>query len=253
MTSIKKCVVASLLLCWCAVIPASAVTYDSETLSYEIVYEWGLVWKHAANASLSIKKHGNGYTAQLVGVTRSWADKVYRVRDTLRCTMDNELRPLKYEKYTHEGRYYARDFVNYSYSLGRTKAKCLRQRPDKPEIADASIELEARAQAYDMVSVFYMLRNLDYAKMTRGSIVSSIIFSGSQKEYLTITYHGLDKVKLRNKVKHDAHKVTFRFTQEGGKKSSENIEVWLSTDNRHTPLLLKGTLSVGAIKCYYKQ
>ena len=231
-------------------VKSQAVDFSNEHLNYEIVYHWGVIWKHAGDASLSIKRTSTGYYSQLVGKTRSWADKVYPVRDTLKCSMNDKLQPLRYEKLTHEKDYYAHDIVAFSYHYGSTNATGTRIRRGKP---NAEINLSAKCQAYDMVSVFYMLRNLDYAKMTRGSIVSSIIFSGSQKEYLTITYHGLDKVKLRNKVKHDAHKVTFRFTQEGGKKSSENIEVWLSTDNRHTPLLLKGTLSVGAIKCYYKQ
>ncbi|MBR1543584.1 MAG: DUF3108 domain-containing protein [Muribaculaceae bacterium] len=252
MARMRKIVITAVLACWCAVMWADNANYNNEVLNYEIVYEWGLIWKHAANASLSIKKTNGGYVSQLLGSTRSWADKVYRVRDTLRCTMNNELQPIKYEKFTHEGKYYARDVVDYYYTLGRTKAKCSRKWPDDPTKQDLNIELEARAQAYDMVSVFYMLRALDYSKMTKGSIVSSIVFSGKQKEYLTITYHGTEKVKLRDKTSHVAHKVTFRFTQEGGKKSSENIEVWLSTDSRHVPLMLKGTLAVGAIKCYYK-
>ena len=88
--------------------------YSSETLNYEIVYHWGMIWKHAADATLSIHKSGNGYKAQLTGKTRSWADKVYPVRDTLKCTLNSELKPLVYEKLTHEKDYYARDVVKFS-------------------------------------------------------------------------------------------------------------------------------------------
>lgn len=228
-------------------------TFAPERLNYEVVYEWGMVWKHAANATWTISKSGNGYVAQLVGYTRSWADKIYPVRDTLRCTMDANLKPLLYEKFTHEDKYYARDNVKYSYPLGKTVAKCTRQRPDRADKPDVNIELMARAQAYDMVSVFYMLRNVDYASMKKGDIISTIIFSGKQKEYLTVTYRGVESVKLRDKSKHEAYCLTFRFTQEGGKKSSENITVWFSTDSRCVPLKFEGRLAVGAVKCYLKQ
>ena len=67
-----------ILLVAAIVMPREAVAKDfsNETLRYEIVYHWGLIWKHAADATLSIRKSGNGYQAQLSGKTRSWADKV---------------------------------------------------------------------------------------------------------------------------------------------------------------------------------
>ena len=224
-------------------------SYTSETLNYQIVFQWGMVWKHAGDATLSIRRSGDGYKAMLTGKTRSWADKIYPVRDTLKCTMNAKLQPLKYEKLTHEKDYYARDIVSFSYYYGSTKAKGTRIRRGKP---NAEIELSANCQAYDMVSVFYMLRNLDYAQMTTGKPVSTVIFSGKQKEYLTITYKGKEKVKMRDGTKREAYHIKFRFTQEGGKKSSDNLDAWLSTDARRVPLLLVGKLPVGEVKCYYK-
>ena len=94
---------------------ALAVDYSNERLDYEIVYHWGMIWKHAGDATLSIHKTNSGYFSQLVGKTRSWADKVYPVRDTLKCTMNSKLQPLKYEKLTHEKSYYAHDIVSFSY------------------------------------------------------------------------------------------------------------------------------------------
>ena len=102
---------------------------------------------------VSLKKTSSGYNAQLTGKTRSWADKVYPVRDTLKCTMDAKLRPLRYEKLTHEKDYYARDVVKFSYNYSHTSAHCTRYRKS----GTTTIDLSAKAQAYDMLSVFYML------------------------------------------------------------------------------------------------
>ena len=174
-----------ILLVAAIVMPREAVAKDfsNETLRYEIVYHWGLIWKHAADATLSIHKSGNGYQAQLSGKTRSWADKVYPVRDTLKCTMDANLRPLKYEKLTHEKDYYARDVIKFSYNYSHTSAHCTRYRKS----GNTSIDLSAKSQAYDMLSVFYMLRNLDYDELSRNKNYTTVIFSGKEKEYLTIT------------------------------------------------------------------
>ena len=225
-----------------------AKDFSNETLNYEVVYHWGVIWKHAADATLSTRKTKDGYYAQLVGKTRSWADKVYPVRDTLKCTMNNDLKPLLYEKLTHEKDYYARDVIKFSYNNSNTKAHCTRYRKS----GATSIDLSAKAQAYDMVSVFYMLRNLDYEELSRNKNYTTVIFSGKEKEYLTINYKGVENIKMRDGSKRKAHRIDFRFTQEGGKKSSDNLSAWMSTEADRIPLLLVGKLPVGEVKCYYK-
>ena len=246
----KKRILATMLLVVAMVLPqqVGARDFSNEVLNYEVVYHWGMIWKHAADASLSTRKTKDGYYAQLTGKTRSWADKVYPVRDTLKCTMDNNLRPLSYEKLTHEKDYYARDVIKFSYNYSHTKAHCTRYRKS----GTTSIDLSAKAQAYDMVSVFYMLRNLDYDELSRNKNYTTIIFSGKQKEYLTINYKGVEIIKMRDGTKHKAHRIDFKFTQEGGKKSSDNLSAWMATDDSRIPLLLVGKLPVGEVKCYYK-
>ena len=225
-----------------------AKAFNNETLNYEIVYHWGMIWKHAGDATLSLRNTNNGYNAQLTGKTRSWADKVYPVRDTLKCTMDKDLRPLRYEKLTHEKDYYARDVVKFSYNYSHTNAHCTRYRSS----GTTTIDLSAKAQAYDMLSVFYMLRNLDYDELSRNKNYTTIIFSGKDKEYLTINYKGVETIKMRDDSKRKAHCITFKFTQKGGKQSSDDLTAWMSTDDSRIPLLLVGKLPVGEVKCYYK-
>ena len=244
-----KRLLTTVLLVVAMVLPQQVMgrDYSNETLNYEIVYHWGMIWKHAADATLSIRKSGNGYKAQLTGKTRSWADKVYPVRDTLKCTLNSELKPLVYEKLTHEKDYYARDVVKFSYNYSHTNAHCTRYRKS----GTTTIDLSAKSQAYDMLSVFYMLRNLNYDELARNKNYTTVIFSGKEKEYLTINYKGVESIKMRDGSKRQAHCITFRFTQKGGKQSSDNITVWMATDESRIPLLLVGKLPVGEVKCYY--
>lgn len=244
-----KRLLTTVLLVVAMVLPQQVMgrDYNNETLNYEIVYHWGMIWKHAADATLSIRKTGNGYKAQLTGKTRSWADKVYPVRDTLKCTLNSDLKPLVYEKLTHEKDYYARDVVKFSYNYSHTNAHCTRYRKS----GTTTIDLSAKSQAYDMLSVFYMLRNLNYDELARNKNYTTVIFSGKEKEYLTINYKGVESIKMRDGSKRQAHCITFRFTQKGGKKSSDNISVWMATDDSRIPLLLVGKLPVGEVKCYY--
>ena len=162
--------------------------------------------------------------------------------------MDKNLRPLRYEKLTHEKDHNSRDVVKFSYNYSHTNAHCTRYRKS----GTTTIDLSAKAQAYDMLSVFYMLRSLDFDELSRNKNYTTVIFSGKQKEYLTINYKGVETIKMRDNTKRQAHRLSFRFTQHGGKESSENLTVWLSTNDSRIPLLLVGKLPVGEVKCYYK-
>lgn len=228
---------------------AHKITFADESLNYEIVYHWGLIWKHAASATLSLTASGSHYNSRLAARTVSWADKIYRVRDTLSCQMLRDgLKPLRYVKATHEKKYIDQNIVSYTYTDTATLGKCIVIRPDRDTVVT---NLSARGPVYDMVSVYYYLRTLDFDAMGKGGSTSLTIFSGKRKENLKITYIDRREVKLRDKSRHEAYYIRFAFTQEGGKKSSDDIETWISTDERRIPLMLIGKLPIGEVRCYY--
>ncbi|MGN1245791.1 MAG: DUF3108 domain-containing protein, partial [Muribaculaceae bacterium] len=209
---------------------ARAAEFANEDLNYEIVYHWGLIWKHAASATLSLRNDGDVYRTSLTARTVSWADGVYRVRDTLTCTIAKEgLRPLHYVKASHEGKHDEVDEVKYSYRGYTTTGLCTRKRPGKETV---SKQLETQGTAYDMLSVFYFLRKLNFAGMRESTVYKSTVFSGKRKETVSVKLVGIEEVKLRDKSKHRAYHVQFTFTQDGATKSSDDIDTWISTDEQ---------------------
>ena len=48
----------------------SATVFADENLRYEIVYHWGIIWKHAATASLSIRSVGTKYAGDINAITQ---------------------------------------------------------------------------------------------------------------------------------------------------------------------------------------
>ena len=226
-------------------------SFPDETLNYEVVYHWGMIWKHAASAQLSISNNGNYYNTSLTAHTRSWADKLYKVRDTLTCRIQKDgLKPLKYVKTSHEGKHYGKDIVEYSYSDGYSSANCTVIRQDRET---RYVKLQAPGQAYDMLSVFYFLRKLNFAGMRENTVYKSTVFSGKKKETVSVKLVGIEDVKLRDKSKHRAYHVQFTFTQDGATKSSDDIDTWISTDERRIPLMVRGRLSIGEIRVYFKR
>lgn len=231
----------------------SAVDFQPETLHYKVMFKWGLIHKQAGTATLSLNKIPTGYSAQLTASSDPWADKFYKVRDTLNGTMTApDMLPLIYEKIANEGNERKHDVVRYNYEeLPSVTAACSRVVFKKGQLhLQDSRELEAEGEVVDMLSSFYLMRNLPYENWTPGYKKTLTIFSGKQKEVLTIRYEGRVPLDFDGNYVDTFH-ITFLFTSKGGTKTSDSMEAWISADSRRIPLRMEGKLPVGKVHCLY--
>ena len=249
----RKTIIFTILLLSLLVsgVAASAATFKNETLRYVIAYKWGLIHKDAGEATLTLKTRGDLYDIKLTAKTKQWADKFYKVRDTLSGTLRaGGLKPISYIKSTHEKGEYKRDEIDYSYSGSTVTGKARRFRYEKGKQNVTERTFSATGPVYDMLSVFYYLRSLDFANLIGGKTYKATVFSGKLKETVSIRYMGKEKIKMRDKTEREAYHIRFNFTREGGKKSSDDMDTWISTDAAHIPLYLVGKLPVGEVRAY---
>ncbi|MBD5164024.1 MAG: DUF3108 domain-containing protein [Bacteroidales bacterium] len=241
------------LLCSIALL-GDAQIQSPETLHYKVMYKWGLIHKQAGTATLSIAKTADGYHTLLTAQSAPWADKFFMVRDTLIGHMsDNPAHPFRYEKIAHEGGEHKHDIVTYSYSGNKVTGDCIRKVWKKGNLTvDETRTLEAENEALDMISSFYFMRNLPFAKMKPGEKRVIPIFSGKRKETLSITYAGIEEIEI-DKKKVDTYHITFTFTSKDGAKTSDDMDAWIATAPGHIPLKLEGKLPVGKVHCLLMQ
>lgn len=231
---------------------AGDVSFKDETLHYVITYKWGVVHKDAGEATLSLRNSGGNYCFTLAARTKPWADKFFMVRDTLIATVAKKgFSPLSYSKIAHEDGRYSREDLTYSSAGNHIGTRVKKVKVNKKgERSESTTRLTATGRSFDMLSVFYWLRTLDFTTLEKGKPLTVNIFSGSKVEKLTIRYIGKDTIKLRDGTRREAYRLKFRFTQQGGKKSSEDIDAWISADTARIPLQLTGTLPLGSVHCY---
>lgn len=230
---------------------ASAYNFPNEKLKYVISYKWGLVHKDAGEATLSLNKSGNYYNIMLTAKTKPWADKIYQVRDTLKGKITTSLKPVNYRKLTHEKGEYKRDEIDYTLSGNTTTGVARRIRFPKGKKEVTEKKFTATGPVFDMLSIFYYLRSLDYNQLSKNKVYTATLFSGKEKESIKIRSLGVEKIKLKDKTEREAYHIKFNFTRSGGKKSSDDIDTWISTDSRHIPLYLVGKLPVGEVRAYF--
>lgn len=225
--------------------------FGNETLKYVITYKWGLISKDTGDATLTLKNQGSKYYIKLTGKTRRWADKFFTVRDTLLSVVDkSKFRPLSYTRIAYEsGRFY-RDEMVYSYSGNNVNGKISKHREYKGKITDSDKDLKATGEAFDIVTLFYWIRTVDPATMAVGQKLTATMFSGTEEETVKMWKVGQDEIKLRDGTKRDAWHMRYSFTSKQGKKSSDDIDIWVSKDDKRLPLEIRGSLPVGKVIAY---
>lgn len=240
-----------MLLALVASAAAWAADLPDEDLNYSIMYKWGLINKEAGTAKLTLRNEPGQYRAMLAARTVPWADKIYKVRDTLVSVMDApSCAPVQYKKLTHEGGYHSSDVLDYSQSDGTVTVNAERKRWKKSgAVSVKDTVLYGKSPAVDMLSVFYYMRHLDFATMQPGEKVSYDLFSGKQVEQLTITFNGTRSIKIDSK-KYDTYEITFTFTHDG-KSSDSPMYAWISSDSLRIPLKMEGKLPFGKVQAFF--
>lgn len=226
--------------------------FANEDLHYVITYKWGMIRKDAGEAILSLRNTDSQYNISLVAKTKPWADHFYSVRDTLLGTIrKSDFKPVTYQKITHENGKYGKDVISYTYSGSKVTGTCRRYREKKGKVSESVKVLNASGEVYDMLSVFYYIRHINYENLAVNKKITAIVFSGKESEKIIISNLGREKIKLRNKTEKEAYHIRFNFTSGGGRKSSDDIDAWIATDSSHIPLYLVGKLPIGQVRAYY--
>lgn len=227
-------------------------SFANETLTYDVIYKWGLINKVAGYATMTLRNDGKFYRTAVYARNASWANRVYTLRDTLTSTITKgDFYPVSYTFAAHEKGNYKKDVLTFHRNGNTFSADAVRYKRKKNDetTKTSTIHLEAEGMTVDMLGSFFYLRSLDFDSMAEGESVSVNIFSGTKKENLKITYKGRRSVKI-NKNEYPAYYITFTFTH-NGVESSDPISGWISTASQRIPLKIKGSLAVGAVQAIY--
>lgn len=233
-------------------IESRGVSFGNENLHYRVMFKWGLINSQAGRATLSLRSSNGNYYSTLIAMSEPWADKIYRVRDTLTTVMTHQgLLAMRYEKRANEDGRYSKDIVTYSRAGNQVTGHCRRmyERKNRQVVHD-NRTIKAVGTTVDMLSVFYYIRALDFSSMTPGHAFTINIFSGKRCEKLRLKFAGRTSVKI-GKTAHEAYRIDFTFTTDGKTKSSDDMSAWISTDVRRIPLRVEGKLPVGKIQVFY--
>lgn len=175
---------------------AGAQNLNPQDHLYSIHWKWGLVDMKAAEARVHVRCTNGNFFGTLTGESIPWEGRVYAVADTLHSRLHRGSEDIVY--------------VNGWYRKPRVKNPLPASDPASylsiqghGELDGSPKTMEAVAVTANMLSLFYYVKHINFAKMAAGDEISiPISGNGSTPRSLKITYDGADDY---------AYNLTFRY------------------------------------------
>jgi len=220
-----------------------------ERVDYTIYYHLAGVWVGAGEVFFNVDsinvKGQDFYHFNSEGKTFRKYDWVYKVRDTYEAYMSvKTMKPLRFKRIVNEGGTHIReDYIfNYTSKLAYT----LRQMDnDEPFIKD-TVHLDDCS--YDVMSMIYVARNLDYSNLKKGDKIPIKIFLDNESHESYIEYLGKENLKIKNVGEFRCIVFSPLLIEGTIFNSGDGMTVYVTDDQNRVPLLIETPILVGSIR-----
>lgn len=228
-----------------------------EELTYDLYFKWGLVNTKAGVSTLktvSEKYNGrDGYKMSLVAKSSGMVDKVFSLNDTLSSYTTKDLTPLAFKKDAEEGKEHTIENMTYTYnSAGGVSVHTKRVKNGELRFDET---INVNSCVYDMVSVVFYARTLDYSTMKKGDETRVDFITGKKKAYMVIEHAGIENVKANDGKTYSCIKLVLSVlnaNQLAFEDKEEAMKVYITNDNNRMPVRLDSKLKMGSTRAMLK-
>lgn len=227
---------------------------SGEDLEYDLYIKLGFAVTKGGEAKLqtqAIKYNGkDAYKMNLVSETQGMAKKLFSLSDTLIAYTSKDITPLAYTKDAHEGGDYTKEKLTYTYpGDGTVKIKTVRHKDGEFKFDE---EIVAPNCTYDLVSILFYCRTLNFANMSKGSTKTVNFISGKKRGSMKIEHNGTENIKANDGKKYNCIKLTLYIADEAFDDGKEAMKVYVTNDENRTPIKLETKLKVGSTRAILK-
>ncbi|MDU1891912.1 MAG: DUF3108 domain-containing protein [Dysgonomonas sp.] len=224
-----------------------------EDMTYDLYFKYGLIHTKAGTSTLkTVSERYNNTSAlkmTLTAKSTGTARKLFKLNDTLSCYMSKDLVPLAYIKNAEEGDDYTQEKVTYSYSGQGVAINAIRHKNGNFKFDE---KLTANGCIYDMMSVVYYARTLNYKDMRKGQSSKVDFISGRKKVNMEIKYDGTEVVEANDGNKYNCWKLTLSIMDDAFDNRKEAMKVYITSDDNRMPVRLDSKLNIGSTRAMLK-
>lgn len=224
---------------------------SGESLVYDLYFNWKFIWVKAGDARMNIfsvpYKSKTAYRTTLFAISNKRADKFFKMRDTLTCTMSEKLEPIYFRKGAEEGKHYTVDEVWFSYKDGVSHVN--QKRVKKDGTVYISEDSDSRC-IYDMLSILAQARSFNADDYKVGDRINFPMATGRKIEEQILIFRGRENFEANNDTTYRC--LVFSLVEMKGKKEKEVITFYITDDKNHLPVRLDMFLNFGSAKAFLK-
>jgi len=226
---------------------------SGESLSYDLYFKWGMVNTKAGVSTLrTVSQSYNGqdaYKMTMTAKSSGMVEKMFSLNDTLVARMSKQLVPLSFYKNAQEGGDHTIENMTYNYSPGKVVVNTKRVKDGELKFDE---KITVNSCVYDMVSVVFYARTLDYSNMKKGNEVRVDFISGKKKSFMIIEYDGTEDVKANDKKTYNCIKLVLSIQTDAFESKQESMRVYITNDNNRMPVRLDTKLKIGTTRAMLK-
>lgn len=220
-----------------------------ERLDYVIHYKWGAINSDVSKAYVqldSVMYEGKpAFHCRVFGRTAKFYDVFFKVREDFQSwfTMDGIV-PLRFTRDTREGGYTARNTYKYVWDDGDRHIAADLYSSKRGERSES---LPLTECTYDLPSLFYMARNMDFSKV-EPNVKYPMTFAIDDDIYnVYFIWLGREVKQVRGLGKVNTIKFAAKLIEGEVFGSDSDMCVWISDDENRIPVFFEAPIKVGLV------
>ena len=224
-----------------------------EFLTFDLYFKYGLIYTKAGNSTLSVAnakyKGKDAYKMMLTANSTGAAKAVFTISDTLTSYTTKDIVPLAYLKDAHEGGDYMTERAKYEYTNGTVKIRNINKKGSRLRYDTTLVSNECM---YDMLSIVYYARTLNYNTMKKGDKVTVSFLSGRKLVEMDIEHQGHESVSANDNRKYNCIKLVLVMNERAFENKNEAMKVYITDDQNRIPIRIDSKLKVGSTRAVLK-
>ena len=218
-----------------------------EKMTFTMHYEWGTIDSDVGTGTVVLDTvRFNGHKAfhcSVYGKTTRFFDLIFKVREDFDAWFTCEgLRPLKFTRDTHEGRYVAKNTYIYDW-----------ESPEPHIVADVysssrgqrEMQLPLTPCTYDLPSLFFLARNMDIDNIVPGKKYPMTFAIDDDIYNVYFILYGRETVKVKGLGTVRTIKFAARLVAGEVFNGEEDMMIWVSDDDNRIPVKFEAPILVG--------
>lgn len=229
-------------------IPAEDLAFqDGEKIKYTINYTWGGIFTEVGDATVHLSEiNHNGraaYHSRIWGKTRKFFDWFFKVRDFYEAKFyASNCRPIFFHRDINEGGYLMSNHYYFNDDTYEINA-----RVQKMNRTPLDTILPGRICTFDLLSLFYFARNMDFDNMQKG-VEQPISFAIDEEIFeLYFIYIGDEIKTVKGLGTFKTMKFAARLVAGEVFTGKEEMFIWVTDDRNRVPIYFESPIRVGSV------